>query len=337
MLDIVVGGFYGDEGKGKIVSYLGINDNPNLSIRTGGINAGHTISFQGKTWKLRIVPSSFLNRNTLLALGPGAVTSIDALMNEIKETEISNRFFIDKHAAIITEDERKREREDEYLMKVIGSTGQGVGYAESERILRKLKLASQYPKLEKFLADIPKMTIETIEKGGKVLVEGTQGFLLSLYHGNYPYVTSRNTTSSGVLSEVGVGPKYVNNIIVIFKSFVTRVGEGPLEGELSVEEAKKRGLIEFGTVTGRQRRASEFNINLAKDSVKINSATQVAITKLDTLFKEAYKVRNYDKLPIEAKRWIENIENELKVPVTLIGTGEDTNDIIDLRKEKIGE
>jgi adenylosuccinate synthase len=337
MLDIVVGGFYGDEGKGKIVSYLGINDNPNLSIRTGGINAGHTISFQGKTWKLRIVPSSFLNRNTLLALGPGAVTSIDALMNEIKETEISNRFFIDKHTAIITEDERKREREDEYLMKVIGSTGQGVGYAESERILRKLKLASQYPKLEKFLADIPKMTIETIENGGKVLVEGTQGFLLSLYHGNYPYVTSRNTTSSGVLSEVGVGPKYVNNVIVIFKSFVTRVGEGPLEGELSVEEAKKRGLIEFGTVTGRQRRASEFNINLAKDSVKINSATQVAITKLDALFKEVYKVRNYDKLPMEAKRWIENIENELKVPVTLIGTGEDTNDIIDLRKEKIGE
>jgi len=337
MLDIVVGGFYGDEGKGKIVSYLGINDNPNLSIRTGGINAGHTISFQGKTWKLRIVPSSFLNRNTLLALGPGAVTSIDALMNEIKETEISNRFFIDKHTAIITEDERKREREDEYLMKVIGSTGQGVGYAESERILRKLKLASQYPKLEKFLADIPKMTIETIENGGKVLVEGTQGFLLSLYHGNYPYVTSRNTTSSGVLSEVGVGPKYVNNVIVIFKSFVTRVGEGPLEGELSVEEAKKRGLIEFGTVTGRQRRASEFNINLAKDSVKINSATQVAITKLDALFKEVYKVRNYDKLSTEAKRWIENIENELKVPVTLIGTGEDTNDIIDLRKEKIGE
>ncbi|BBG24489.1 Adenylosuccinate synthetase [Sulfuracidifex tepidarius] len=337
MLDIVVGGFYGDEGKGKVVSYLGLKDKPSLSIRTGGVNAGHTIIYHDKKWKLRILPSSFLSQSTKLALGPGAITSLDTLLNEIKETETQGRVLVDKHTGIITEQEIEQERKDEYLMKVIGSTGQGVGYAESARILRKLKLASEYEALKNYLVDVPDVTINTLENGGKVLVEGTQGFLLSLYHGNYPFVTSRNTTSSGVLSEVGVGPKYVKDVIVIFKSFVTRVGGGPLEGEMSQEEAREKGLQEFGTVTGRPRRVSSFNIKLAKESIRINSATQVAITKIDALFKEAYKVRSYDKLPPEAKKWIELTEAELKTPITLIGTGEDSEDIIDLRFEKIGE
>ncbi len=334
MLNIVTGGFYGDEGKGKIVSYLGIKDKPSLSIRTGGTNAGHTIVHQGKTWKLRIIPSAFLNNSTRLALGPGAVTSLDTLINEIKETGTENRILIDRHVGIITERERELERQDEYLMKVVGSTGQGVGYAESERILRKLKLASSYKDLEKFLVDIPEVTIDAVEKGENVLVEGTQGFLLSLYHGNYPYVTSRNTTSSGILSEVGVGPRYVKDVMVVFKSFITRVGGGPLEGEMSQKEATEKGLIEYGTVTGRPRRVSNFNIEIAKQSIKVNSATQVAITKIDALFKDAYKVRTFDKLPSTAKKWIDEIESELKTPITLIGTGEETEDTIDLRSER---
>ncbi len=97
------------------------------------------------------------------------------------------------------------------------------------------------------------------------------------------------------------------------------------------------GLVERGTVTGRMRRAAPFNLTLAKRAIQINSATQVAITKLDALFKDAKGVREYSKLPGEAKRWVENVENELGVPVTLIGTGEDALDTIDLRKEKMGD
>jgi adenylosuccinate synthase len=139
-----------------------------------------------------------------------------------------------------------------------------------------------------------------------------------------------------VLSEAGVGPEYVDNVIVIFKAFISRVGGGPLEGELSQEEAKRLGIQEFGTVTGRARRIAHFNSKIAKDVARINSATQVAITKLDVKFKDAYKVREWDKLPDEAKKWVEEVEQEIGVPVTLLGTGEEAMDVIDMREKVSG-
>ncbi|WP_338599959.1 adenylosuccinate synthetase [Sulfolobus tengchongensis] len=333
MLYLVVGGFFGDEGKGKVAAYLGIKDKPKLSVRTGSINAGHTVTYSNKTWKLRILPSAFINKSTEVALGPGALTSLEVLFKEMRETETYDRLYIDPHVGIITDEERQEEKRDEYLMNVIGSTGQGVGYAESKRILRKLKLAKDYKELERFVTNVPNRILEYLDNGYKVLIEGTQGHYLSLYHGEYPYVTSRNTTASGILSEAGIGPKYVDDIIIVFKSYVTRVGKGPLEGELSEEEAKKLGLVEYGTVTGRLRRVAQFNIKLARDAIRINSATQVAITKLDALFKDAYGIREYEKLPVEAKKWLDELQEELKTPITLIGTGEDALDMIDLRKE----
>ncbi|MFP3201784.1 MAG: adenylosuccinate synthetase [Sulfolobus sp.] len=337
MLDILVGGFYGDEGKGKIASYLALKDSPQYAVRTGSINAGHTVTYMGKSWKVRIIPSAFVNKTTKLVLAPGALTSINVLINEAKETDSLSRLYIDPHVGIITENEIEEERKDEYLMKTVGSTGQGVGYAEAKRVLRKLKLARDFEELRQYLTNVPKLLIERIENGDKILVEGTQGHYLSLYHGDYPYVTSRNTTSSGILSEIGIGPKYVRHVIIVFKSYVTRVGEGPLEGELSWDEAQKLGIAEIATVTGRKRRSAPFNIDLAKNAIKINGATQVAITKLDAIFKEAKGVREYDKLPYEAKKWLEELEDQLKTPITLIGTGEDSLETIDLRKEKLGE
>ena len=337
MLNILVGGFYGDEGKGKIASYLSLKDSPKIAVRTGSINAGHTVCYNNNKWKIRIIPSAFVNKSTKLMLGPGALTSISELVKELKETNSEDRFFMDSHVGIITEKEIYEERNDENLMKSVGSTGQGVGYAEAKRILRILKLARDYPELSKYIIDVPSTLIEEIEKGNEILVEGTQGTYLSLYHGEYPYVTSRNTTASGILSEVGIGPKYVKDIIVVFKSFVTRVGNGPLEGELSEEEVEKLGLVEIATVTGRKRRAALFNIKLAKKAIQLNSATQIAITKLDALFRDAYKIRDYEKLPSNARKWLEDLEEQLKVPITLIGTGEDALDTIDLRKEKLGE
>jgi len=165
------------------------------------------------------------------------------------------------------------------------------------------------------------------------LVEGTQGTYLSLYHGTYPYVTSRDTTASGILSEIGIGPKRVDNIVVVFKAYVTRVGEGPLEGELKPEEAEKRGWVEKASVTGRLRRAAPFNFKLAERAVMLNSATCIAITKLDALFPEASHVRSWDKLPGEAKKWIEEVESVLKKPVVLIGTGEFLEDVVDRTRD----
>ena len=333
MLDILVGGFYGDEGKGKVISYLALKDKPEMAVRTGSINAGHTVVHNGKPYKLRCVPSAFISEKTKLVIPPGALIKRDVFFKEIEETKTRKRIIIDGHTAVITDLEAEEERNNALLSNEVGSTKQGVGAAESKRILRSLKLAKDYPDLAEFIKDVPDEIVNCVKDGGNVQVEGSQGHLLSLYHGVYPYVTSRNTTSSGILSDVGVGPKYVGNIIMIFKAFTTRVGGGPLEGEMDPKEASKLGFVEFGTVTGRQRRVAPFSVKVAKEVVKINSANQAAITKVDVVFKGAAKVREYSKLPSDAKKWIEEVEHKIGVPVTLIGTGEDAMDIVDRRGE----
>jgi adenylosuccinate synthase len=164
-----------------------------------------------------------------------------------------------------------------------------------------------------------------------VIVEGTQGTFLSLYYGEYPYVTSKDVTASGICSDVGIGPKKVDDVLVVFKSYVTRVGGGPLQDEVSREEAEKRGWLEYGSVTGRERRSSPFDMNLAKKAIRLNSATQLAITKLDVIFPETSGIREFNKLSEKAKKFIQNIEAETGVKVILIGTGPELNDIIDRR------
>jgi len=333
MITIVCGGFYGDEGKGKIASYLALRGGYSVGIRTGSINAGHTVNHMGRTWRLRLVPSAFLNRSAWLYIARGSLIKIDVLMREIEETGAVGRICVDMGAGVIEDRHVEFEKIDDGL-RSIGSTFQGVGAATAERVMRRLKLARDFRELEGLLCDSVSEILDSLDKGEEILVEGTQGLYLSLYHGAYPYVTSRDTSAAGILSEIGCGPKHVDQIIVVFKSYVTRVGEGPLEGELRAEDIERLGLIERGTVTGRLRRVAPFNIELARRAVRMNTATQIAITKLDALYREARGVRDWGKLPREARRFIEDIEDKLRVPVTLIGTGEDVEDTIDLRREK---
>ena len=332
-LAIVVGGFFGDEGKGKVAGYLGYTDKPGIAVRCGSINAGHTVVYNNRVWKLRIVPSFFLSWRTRLLIASGALIRLDVLFREIEETGVRGRLFVDKHAGVIEDRHVEMEKSDEFLSKVIGSTLQGVGAAMVDRVLRRLRLAKDVKELSDLVVDVALEVNEALDRGELVYIEGIQGTFLSLYHGTYPYVTSRDTTASAFLSEVGVGPKRVDHVIVVFKSYVTRVGGGPLENELSLEEAQKMGLLEVATVTGRVRRVAPFNIGLAKRAVMLNSATQIAITRLDALFKEDRCVREWSKLSLNARRWIEELENILKVPLTLIGTGEDILCMVDRREE----
>ena len=165
------------------------------------------------------------------------------------------------------------------------------------------------------------------------MVEGTQGTFLSLYHGTYPYVTSKDVTASQACADVGIGPTEVDDVMVIFKSYVTRVGEGPLEGQLSRGEVLQRGWMEHGTVTGRERRAAPFDFNLAKRAIQLNGGTEIALTKLDVLFPAAKGIHELSKLPREAREFISRIERETGTPVTVIGTGTSESDIIDARNQ----
>jgi len=328
---VVVGGFFGDEGKGKIISDLSKKDNPSIVVRGGaGPNAGHTIRDGSTTYKVRMLPSGFLNKNAKVMIGPGVVVNPDVFFKEIEEYDVSGRAFLDKHCGIIEQNHLDQDSKGR-LKDTIGSTGSGTGPANAERAMRTLKMAKDIESLSSYVIDVPDEVNSALKDQKNVLIEGTQGTHLSLWHGTYPFVTSKDVTASGICADIGVGPKRVDEVLVVFKAYLTRVGTGPMHNELSAEETEQKGWAEFGTVTGRPRRAAEFDFELAQRAIMLNSATQLSITKLDVRFPECAGIKSESELSTEAKSFIKNIEDKLKIPVTLIGTGPFVNDIIDVR------
>jgi len=328
---VVVCGFFGDTGKGKIISYLALKDKVAVTARAGvGPNAGHTVVYEEKKYGLRMLPSAFVYENCRLLIGPGVLVNPDILLREVELTHSEDRVGVDPKCAIIEQKHIKADRGG-HLAQKIRTTGTGTGPCNAERALRIVKIAKEVASLQKFLTDVPLEVNSAIDEGKNVIIEGTQGTYLSLFHGTYPYCTSKDVTASAACSDVGVGPTKVNEVILVLKAFTTRVGTGPLPNEISEEEAAKRGWLEIATVTGRKRRAAPFSYELAKRAVMLNGATQAAITKIDVLFPECKGVKSYDELSREAKKFVEKAEKEIKVPVTLIGTGPDAWEIVDRR------
>ena len=331
---VIAGGQFGDEGKGKVVAYLALHDKPRIVVRAGvGPNAGHTVIWRGKKFGLRQVPCGFVYEGARLLIGPGVLINPEVTLKEVEETGIGGRFGIDRQCAIIEAHHIEQDRTSEHLKGKIGSTGTGCGPANVERVSRVAKLAKDIPELRRFLADVPREVNEAIEGGEPVMVEGSQGFGLSLLHGTYPYVTSKDTSASTLAADVGVGPTKVNEVMLVFKAYVSRVGAGPFPTEMPPEKAEELGIIEYGTVTQRRRRIGEFDFELARRSVMINGATQIALTCLDRLFRSCRGARSIDGLTPEARAFVEKLEDELGVPVMLISTGPDIWDTIDLREK----
>lgn len=253
-------------------------------------------------------------------------------MDEIKETRSEHRLGVDSQCAMLEERHKTQECDSEHLSKKIGSTKSGVGACNAERALRMVRLARQEHELRPYVEDTAAEIHKTLSSGGNIQIEGTQGTFLSLYHGTYPYVTSKDVTASQTCADVGIGPTDVDDVMVIFKSYITRVGEGPLENQLSRDEVLRRGWMEHGTVTGRERRAAPFDFKLAKRAVQLNGGTQIALTKLDVLYPSAKGVHEYSRLPAEAQDFVLRIERETTIPVSIIGTGANEEDIVDLRR-----
>jgi len=270
-----------------------------------------------------------------LLVGPGVLINPEVTLKEVEETDVDKRFGIDRQCTIIEAHHIEQDRTSEHLKGKIGSTGTGCGPANVERVGRIARLAKDIPELQRFLADVPSEVNGAIERGELVIVEGSQGFGLSLLHGTYPYVTSKDTAASALAADVGVGPTKVDDVMLVFKAYVSRVGAGPFATEMPPEKAEELGIVEYGTVTQRRRRIGEFDFELARRSVMINGATQLALTCLDRLFRGCRSARGLDKLTPEARTFVEKLEDELGVPVTLISTGPDIGDTIDLR-EKLG-
>ena len=335
---IVVGGFYGDEGKGKVIGYLALKDNPSIVVRAGGgPQAGHTVTSDVKVTQ---VPSGLLNLESRLLIARGTAINPRIVLEEgekyNEKYNVMSRLGIDKGCTIITDEHIRIEKED--LCKRIGSVGSGTGPARVDRLLRRGEIAKTCKDLEPYLTDVAYEVNNAIAEGHSILIEGVQGFGLSLLdHEYYPFVTSQDTTASQFAADTGIGPKAVQDVVVVYKAYVSRVGEGFLNGQWTEEKGKKLGIVEHGAVSGRRRRIADFDKEMALNSAIRNSATIGAITCIDRLFPGNTGKKSFDDLTLDAQQFIEEIHTYITAHspyfqgIKLISTGPNVDDMIDLR------
>ena len=147
--------------------------------------------------------------------------------------------------------------------------------------------------LRPYIADTALLLNQALENGKTVLLEGSQGTLLDVDHGTYPFVTSSNPTAGGACTGSGIGPTKIERVIGIVKAYTTRVGSGPFPTELENEDGEKLRTIghEYGTTTGRNRRCGWYDAPIARFAVRINGLTDFFLTKLDVL-------TGWEKIPV---------------------------------------
>nr|WP_319539354.1 adenylosuccinate synthetase [uncultured Methanospirillum sp.] len=331
---IIVGGNFGDEGKGKIVSHVAHKDKPTIISRGGvGPNAGHTVMVGEKKFGVRMCPSGFVFPDARLMIGTGVLVDPRVFAHEVEVLDVKDRIFIDERCAIIDTNHIEEDKSNAHLSKKVGSTGTGCGPANRDRAMRIAKLARDLPELKPYLTDVPTEINTALDAGENVVLEGTQGFGISLYYGSYPFVTSKDTSASQMAADNGVGPTRIDDVIVVFKAFPTRVGEGPFSTEMSSNQAHDLGIQEFGTVTGRERRIGNWDGKMARYASMINGCTQVAITGVDHIDSSCFGATEYSQLSKPVKDFLKQVEEDTRSPVTLISTGPEMSQIIDLRDE----
>ena len=204
-------------------------------------------------------------------------------------------------------------------------------------------------RLAPYVCDTVDLLHEALDRDDAILLEGAQATFLDLDHGTYPFVTSSNPTAGGACVGSGIGPRYLTRIVGITQAYTTRVGSGPFPTELTDEVGDKLVEIgrEFGTVTGRRRRTGWLDLVMLRKAVRLNSLTELALTKLDVLdtFPEVKVCTEYgphgepvyavlpgwltglgavtdvDALPPEARAFVALVEREVGVPVRIVGTG----------------
>ena len=223
-------------------------------------------------------------------------------------------------------------------------------------------------KLAPYITNTTNMVWKALEDNKRVLLEGAQGTLLDIDHGTYPYVTSSSTVSGGACTGLGLNPKDIGEITGIVKAYCTRVGNGPFPTEDFTDYGKTMGEVgkEFGAVTGRKRRCGWFDAVAVRYASRLNGCDKLALMKLDVLdgfdkikvcvaynyngeridympsnmdnveaiyeeidgWDSVVGIRKYEDLPINAKKYIEKIEDITNVKVGIISTSPERDDTI---------
>ena len=140
-------------------------------------------------------------------------------------------------------------------------------------------------RLKPYVSDTVNFLHDALERNENLLLEGAQATFLDIDHGTYPFVTSSNPIAGGACAGTGLGPRDITRVVGIAKAYTTRVGSGPFPSELLGELGDKIVEIgrEFGTVTGRRRRPGWLDLVMLRHAVRLNSLTEIALTKLDIL------------------------------------------------------
>ena len=306
-VDVVIGCFYGDEGKGKVIDYLATN--ADIAVRaTGGDNAGHTIEANGVKYAMRLIPSGILSGHTIGVIGNGVVMNPQVLLGEIENLK-AHGYDIDNHCRGIgptycDKYERAGLRvEDLYadnfkshLEELVESRKALLKFYDPEdtTIDEKLNFEDVYKthceyaeQLKPYVCDTVTYLHKALEEDKRVIVEGAQATLLDIDFGSYPYVTSSNPTIGGIITGTGLSASDIGNVYGIIKAYSSRVGEGPFVTELLDETGDRiRDLgHEYGTVSGRPRRCGWLDLVTLKYAKRLNGLTGISVNHLDTIGK----------------------------------------------------
>ena len=327
-LSIVVGGQYGSEGKGKASLFFAKKLNASCVIRTGGSNSGHVVFDNGRRYAFQILPVASVLGNTTCVLPAGSYIDLAILQREIGWTGIGkDRLKVHPNAVIIDGDLKNREH-DAGIDSSIGSTLSGTGAGVVARASRSMsvRLAKDEPSLKEYIADTVEHVRNLLDWHHEVLIEGTQGFGLSVFQTpEYPFATARDTTASGFLSEAGMSPLDVTGIVLVIRSFPIRVAgnSGPLPNETTWEEVTRFSgsttpLTERTTVTDRIRRVAFFDESIVRKAIVSNQPTVIAMNHVDYF---DYSIHDQERLSAKADEEVRKIEMKIGRTIDYVGTG----------------
>ena len=348
-LTVLVGGQYGSEGKGAIAKHVAFEYQ--MHVRVGSPNAGHTIWWNGKKHVMQSIPCGWINPDADIVIGRGALLNMKQLMKEIVHIlqyypNFLDRLFIDAKAGVL--DEKFHEQEggvNGEMHRRIGSTGEGVGPARIARLERdpeKFRLfeevADEYGLGKCVIVNSPMFIANHQDTGHNVLIEGTQGSALSLLHSHWPFCTSVDTNAAGIISEVGIAPSRVTDVLMVCRTYPIRVAgnSGPMKNEITWDELSKRTgmyiMPEKTTVTHKIRRIAEWDDELFFTASSLNAPTEIALTFADYIDPAVYESVDPDAIKRSEKLMSFIEEHGLSGLVKYIGTGPRT--VVGLRGEK---
>ena len=331
---IVVDALWGDSGKGKVAAYLSRRENAPLCLRAGiGTNAGHSVYLsEEQVIRTRQLPLGFLHASTRIAIGSGVAVDPRIFAAEVERYNLHERVKVDYRCPIITEEHIAREQASQHLSETVGSTKSGSGAAQSDFVLRQARQAKDIAELQPYLADVAQLANETASSQ-PVIVECSQGTFLSLaLSPDYPFVTSGNCTVAAAADDVGLNWRHISGAVMVVKAVPSRVGAGPLPGEIDADEIKQRGIAEYGVVTGRLRRkAGEIPWEMLRYAAMLNGPTEIALTFCDHYDPAVTGAKTRGELTKPVLELIAKVEQACGAPVTMVETGKLFEHIVDLR------